>query len=297
MITKAVIACGGWSTRFLPAVKAYAKHLVPVLDKPQIQLVIEEMISAGITDICLIVRHGETTLRHYFSHDPELDIYLKKTGKEFLLESWYQLMSKCKIKIISQPRHLPYGNGSPILAAKTFIGKDSFVYAWGDDLTIEDTPGLFIKKMIKLFDKYQPATIQAIQQVPWEEIHRYGSMKFVSDPKYPGRVDAVLEKEPRETAPSNFANCGRFIVNSKIIPILEKKQTGKGNELWFVDAVNQLAKTDVVLTLNHQEHNSYWTTTGDPLNWLKANIILALQHPKYSPEIKQFLKKIPKLTD
>lgn len=291
MITKAVIACGGWSTRFLPAVKAYAKHLVPVLDKPQIQLVLEEMVGAGITDICLIVRHGETTLRRYFSPDPELDKYLKVTNKESLLENWRKLMSKCQIKIISQPRHLPYGNGSPILAAKSFIGNNSFVYAWGDDLTVEANPGQFLQKMIKLFEKYQPSSIQAIQPVPWEEIHRYGSMKFVTDPKYPGRVSAVLEKEPRETAPSNFANCGRFIVNPKIIPILEKKQTGKSNELWFVDAVNQLAETDVVLTLNHLDHDSYWTTTGDPLNWLKANITLALQDPRYSSEIKSLLKK------
>ncbi len=289
-ITKAIIACGGWSTRFLPAVKAYAKHLVPILNKPQIQYVVEELIGAGIKNIAIVHRHGEHTIKRHFQPDPELRKYLKDTGKLDRIKSLSYIQNSLKtIKFIPQPRHLPYGNGTPILVAKSFIGSDPFIYAFGDDLTIEDKPGAFLKGAIDLFNKYKPAVVECVQQVPWSEVYRYGTVKYIKDPKYPNRISALMEKLPADQAPSNIIQCARFVVSPKIINILQKTAVAK-DELWLTDAVNTLCQTDIVITHNYKENNALWATTGDPLRWLKANIILALRHPDFKTDIKKFLK-------
>lgn len=288
-IHKALIAAAGWSTRFLPAVKSYAKHLVPVLTKPQIQYIIEELIGAGITEIAIVHRHGEHTIKRYFEPDPELESYLKASGKEACLDSLKFIWSKVKkFKFIPQPRHLPYGNGVPIIAAQSFIGTDPFVYLWGDDLTIESTPGAFLSQMIATYQKYQPDGILAVQRVSREEISRYGSVSYAKNPKIPYQIDGIVEKPAPELAPSLFAQGGRFIVSPKIIPVLKGQQTTKG-ELWFTEAENTLVQQGAVLLALPYRH-AYWTTTGDPLNWLKANLTLALKDPAFSEPIRSFLK-------
>lgn len=288
-IHKALIACGGWSTRFLPTVKTYAKQLVPILDKPQIHWVIEELIGAGITDIAINHREGDNSLIHHFTPDPELEAYLKATGKQKSLDSLRFIWSKTKLQFFAQTKDFPYGNGTPILIAKDFLGSDPFVYLFGDDLTVEDHPGAFLSSMIAAYQKYQPVVILAAQEVARSEISRYGCVSYAKNPKIPYQIDGIVEKPAPELAPSLFAQGGRFIVSPIIIPVLNHQQTTKG-ELWFADAVNTLAQTDVALTLNYQEHGAYWTTTGDPLNWLKANLTLALKDPAFSEPIKAFLQ-------
>lgn len=288
-ITKALIACGGWSTRFLPTVKTYAKQLVPILDKPQIHWVIEELIGAGITDIAINVRENETSLPRHFSPDSELNAYLESTGKQKNLDNLNNILAKVKIQFFFQTKDFPYGNGTPILVAKDFIGSDPFVYLWGDDLTIESQPGAFLSQMIATYEEYQPAVIIGTQEVPWTEVYRYGTVKFQNDPQLPGRISALAEKLPEGQAPSNIIQGGRFICSPKIPTTIANTAVARG-ELWFADAVNTLAQTDVALTLNYQEHGATWTTTGDPQNWLKANITLALKDPNLSEPIRTFLK-------
>ena len=145
-ITKAVIAAAGRGTRFLPVVKQYPKELIAILDKPQIQYLVEELIGAGITDICIVHRHGDPSIKRYFTPDPELENYLEKNQKETYLDSLRSIWSKVNFKFIPQPRHLPYGNASPVLAAKNFIQNDPFIYLFGDDITIETTPVATLKK-------------------------------------------------------------------------------------------------------------------------------------------------------
>lgn len=288
-ITKAVVPVAGWSTRFLPTVKAYAKHLVPILDKPQIQLVVEELVGAGINDICIVHRPDETTIKSYFEHHSKLEDYLETVNKTNLLSDLNQLIDQIKFTFIPQDPSLPYGNGTPLISAKEFIGSDSFVYAWGDDLTIEDKPGNFLSALIDTFSKYSPAVILATQEFPADFIDRLGSMRYVDDPVYPHRINGIFEKLKASEAFSLFGNCARFVVDPKIIAILEQKQLGLGNELWFTGAVNQLAQTDVVMTVDHREYDSEWVTTGDPQNWLEVNLRLALQRPDYTEKIKKHL--------
>ena len=292
MITKAVITAAGRGTRFLPAVKQYPKELIAILDKPQIQYVIEEMIGAGITDICIVHRENDSTLEKYFTPDPALEDFLQANNKTQYLDSLKKIWSQAKLTFIGQPSDLPYGNGSPLLAAKDFVGSNSVVYAFGDDLTVESIPGRFVKKMIETFEKYSPASVVAVKDVGPEEISHYGSAKYIEDPKYPHRITGMYEKLPADQAPSVFGQCGRFILNGpKFISMLEKCITGKDGELWLADANNHFAANDIVLT-EAFDSESDWLTTGDPLRWLIANITLALKNPQYSEEIKKFITSV-----
>ncbi len=286
-ITKAVIAAAGRGTRFLPAVKQYPKELIAILDKPQIQYLVEELIGAGITKICIVHRHGYPTIKRYFTPDPELENYLKNTGKLSYLDSLRYIWSKVEFTFIPQSRHLPYGNASPIIAAKNFIKGDHFVYLFGDDITIENTPGNLLSQMIHTFNQKSADAVIAVQPVPWEEISRYGSILF--DKKDSLRILDVFEKVPREQAPSNVTQLGRFLYSQKIIDTIKNTPIKKG-ELWLADANAALAKTGKVYA-EYTPENA-WQTTGDPLRWLQVNLTLALKDPRFSSDLKNFLKSI-----
>ncbi len=286
-ITKAVIAAAGRGTRFLPAVKQYPKELIAILNKPQIQYLVEELIGTGVTDICIIYRHGDPTIKRYFTPDPILETYLKQNNKLEYLDSLKYIWSKVKFKFIPQHQHLPYGNASPILAAKSFIKNDNFYYLFGDDLTIEKKPGTFLQEMAKTFINQKADAVIAVQPVPWEEISRYGSILF--DKKDDKRILDVLEKVDRQKAPSNVTQLGRFIFNHKIIDVI-KSTPIKNGELWLADANATLAKNGKIYAQYTPENA--WMTTGDPMRWLKANIVLALSHPQFSTDIKQFIKDL-----
>lgn len=292
-VTKAVIAAAGRGTRFLPTVKGYAKELVPIINKPNIQYLIEEAIAAGITDLCIVHREGETTIKNYFTPDSDLEKYLESVNKTEYLDSLKNIWTKLKtLEFIPQDTSLPYGNASPLLSAKSFIGNDSFVYMFGDDLTVEKDTGRYLKKMISTFEQYSPAIVASVKDVGPIEIIRYGSAKYLEDPKYPNRISGMYEKLPASEAPSFFAQGGRFVVDAaKLWPVLTTQSTGKGNELWFADAVNTLAANDVVLT-EATDIESDWMTTGDPLRWLKANIAIALNDETIASDLKGFIKNI-----
>ena len=288
MISKAVIAAAGRGTRFLPVVKSYPKELVPILSKPNIQYLIEEAIGAGITEIAIVHRSGENSIEKYFTPDADLEKYLTENNKLEYLDSLKAIWSKAKLTFIPQPSNLPYGNGSPVLAAKEFIGQDDFVYMFGDDLTVEPVAGQFLTKMLATFNQYSPASVIAVKDVGKEEISRYGSAQYIEDPNYPHRISAMLEKLPADQAPSTFGQGGRFVISNKVISILENQSTGLGNELWLADAQNNMAKNDIVLTQAFEGEED-WMTTGDPLRWLQSNIALAIQNPKYQSDMSKFL--------
>lgn len=288
-VVKGVIAAAGRGTRFLPVTKAYPKELITILDKPNIQYLVEEMIGAGITEINIVHRPGDNSLEEYFTPDQELEDFLKENGKESFLASLKKIWRQAKIYFTPQDPKLPYGNASPILSVKDFVGDDPFVYMFGDDLVIEEKPGNYLSCLIKIYQQYQPAVVLGAQEVAWEEIDRYASIKYVTDPKYPNRAVEVLEKLPPDKAPSNVAQFGRFVVSNKIFPVLAKQGLSRDNELWFADANNTLAREDVVIA--EPITSGEWLTTGDPLRWLKVNLVLALKNPDLSADIKEFLTK------
>jgi len=187
-ITKCVIAAAGRGTRFLPVVKSYPKELVPILSKPNIQYLIEEAIGAGITQIAIVVRNSEHSIEKYFTPDPDLEKYLTDNNKLQYLDSLKAIWSKAKLTFIEQPTDLPYGTGSPLLTAETFVDDQPFIYMYGDDLTVEPTPGQFLTKMIQKYEQYQADEIIAVKDVGKNEIAKYGSAKYIDDPKYPNRI-------------------------------------------------------------------------------------------------------------
>jgi UTP--glucose-1-phosphate uridylyltransferase len=286
-ITKAVIAAAGRGTRFLPAVKQYPKELIAILDKPQIQYLVEELIGTGVTEICIVYRHGDPTLKRYFTPDPVLEKYLLQNNKINYIDSLKEIWSKVTFKFVPQHLHLPYGNASPILAAKSFIKNDNFFYLFGDDLTIEKKPGTFLTEMSKIFFDKKADGVIAVQPVPWEEISRYGSILFDKNDK--NRILDVMEKVPRDIAPSNVTQLGRFLFNHKIIDTIKSTPVNNG-ELWLADANASLAKTGNIQAAYTPDNA--WMTTGDPMRWLKANIVLALSDPRFSADIKDFIKSI-----
>jgi len=290
MIKKVVIAAAGRGTRFLPVVKAYPKELVPILSKPNIQYLIEEAIGAGVTEIAIIIRTGETKIQDYFSLDEILEKYLIENHKIEYLDSLKQISTKAHLTFIQQPTNLPYGTGSPLLAAKEFIGSDDFAYFYGDDFILEPTPGQLLSKMIAKLDQYQASSVMAVQEVSRDEISRYGSVKYLNNSKYPDQMIEICEKLPSNEAPSTSVNIGRFVCKNEILKNINIKKLSRDGELWFTDALTKLASEGIVLT--QKTENETWMTTGDPLRWLKANIAVALQNPEFKDELTKFLKTV-----
>lgn len=292
-ITKAVIPVAGWATRFLPTVKTYAKHLIPVVDRPQIQLVVEELLGAGITNLCFVYREDDTTIRNYFEPNPLLNEYLKSTGKEDKLASWNDMMSRVThLEFLPQTKDFAYGNGVPLLVAEKFINNEPIVYLWGDDLTIEDVPGNFVRKLIEHFNQYQPTEVIGVQPIPDWQIPAMGIVKYDPDQTIPGKIIDIVEKPKLADAPSHIGQGARFIVTPQIIDIL-KHQTLDRGEIWLTNATKTAINQGLlVTTLDYQKSGSTWSACGDPLTWLKANITLGLKHPTIGPELRNFLDTI-----
>jgi UTP--glucose-1-phosphate uridylyltransferase len=288
MINKAVITAAGRGTRFLPVVKSYPKELVPILEKPNIQILVEEIIAAGIKNICIVHRPDDNAIKGFFTPDPILEEYLTKNNKMEFLASLKKIWAEAKIEFVAQTDDLPYGNASPALAAKDFIGTDDFAYILGDDLIVENNPGEYLKQMITTFEQHHPDFVVATQEMPTEEMKRYGAVVPHTSPTVPNQISALLEK--MDPPPSNFAVLGRYIASNKIMDILKNQALSKDNELWWADALNTLAKNGV--GINEPITNGIWMTTGDPLRWLKANIVFALSLPQYKDDLKEFLKTL-----
>lgn len=288
MIQKAIITAAGRGTRFLPVVKIYPKELVPILDKPNIQILVEEIIGAGINNICIVHRPGENSIEKYFTPDLELEKYLQANNKMEFLQSLQKIWAEAKLEFIPQDPNLPYGNASPALSAKDFIGTDDFAYVFGDDLIVENTPGQYLAKMITTFEQNHADVVVSTQEMPTEEMKRYGAVVPHTNPSIPNQISALLEKQ--DPPPSNFAVLGRYVVSNKIMTVLQTQGISKDNELWWADAANSLAKSGIAI--NEPITNGVWMTTGDPIRWLKANIVFALNDPKYKNDLSQFIKTL-----
>jgi len=289
-IRKAVISAAGFGTRFLPTVKAYPKELIPVLDKPNLQWLVEELIAAGLDQIMIVHRPDSAEQQKYFTPDKNLEKYLKSMGKEAYLNSLKTIWKKAKLFFLPQDPKLPYGNACPALTSEKWLAGEPFVYLFGDDLLLEPKTGEFVADLIKTFNRYKPSVVVGVEEVPWEEIGRYGSIKYLTKAKVPNQVESVLEKLPASEAPSNMAQFGRFVVSPKVFQELKKQNLGKDKELWFADLVNKMAKVDLVIAQKVKKGN--WLTTGDPLRWLKANIEYGLKDKNISQELRQYLKNL-----
>jgi UTP--glucose-1-phosphate uridylyltransferase len=286
-IRKAVIAVAGFGTRFLPATKVLPKELIPIVDRPIVQYLVEEAVASGIEDIILVTRPGSQGIADHFDSTRELEIHLQEQKKPELLKMIQDLPKMANFALVRQGKHLPYGNGTPLLAARRFLGKDEpFVFMFGDDLVLSDVPGC--KQLIELYEKHQPSAVIAAQEVPREEVYKYGIVA-VRPGTDPGEMASIVEKPQPEKAPSLLAQLGRFVLTPRIVEVLEKTALGKGNELYLTDALATVCKKDRVLV--HQIQGQ-WLTTGDPLNFLKATVYYALKHHEVGVPFRDFLSSL-----
>ncbi len=284
-IKKAVIAVAGSGTRLLPATKAMPKEMLPIIDKPIIQLVVEELVEAGIKDIVLVTKWDKKPLEDHFDRNFELECSLKKNGKEERLKEIIRLSEMANFIYVRQKG--PYGNGTPILSASSIVENEPFIYVWGDDLVKSKVS--FTKQMVDDYNKSGNLMI-GVQEVPKDQVDRYGIVKLK-----PGtmRIEDIVEKPNINDAPSRLADFGRMVLNQEIIDVLKTTPLGKGNELWVVDAIRTYIKNGGEFYAKQIE-NGKWLTTGDPLNYLKAILEYAIDREDLNGELERYFQGIKK---
>jgi UTP--glucose-1-phosphate uridylyltransferase len=281
-ITKAVIAAAGYGTRFLPATKNQPKEMLPIIDKPIIHYLVEEAVKSGIKDIIIVTRAGQMPLEDYFDSHAELE----RAGKKERLKQIKDIPKMANFVYVRQNADLPYGNATPLLCVKPLIDDDeSFVYMFGDDLTISEIP--VTKQLIDVYEKEEPSAVLAVQEVPDEEVERYGTVKYK---KGSNEIEAIKEKLPFGEAPSNMAQFGRFVLSYDVVEMASKTSLGKGNELWVTDILNDLAQAGKKVIA--QPIEGRWLTTGDPLRYLKASVEFALERDDIGKPFREYLKTL-----
>lgn len=286
-ITKAIIAAAGYGTRFLPATKNQPKEMLPIIDKPIIHYLVEECVASGIKDIIIVTRSGQGIMEDYFDNSLELEYMLDSNGKEALLKTVKEIPQLANFVYVRQKKNLPYGNGTPLLVAAPLIDNDeAFVYLFGDDLTLSKTP--VTKQLINIYRQQTPAAVLAVQEVPDNEVERYGTVEYKKKANYPYEIATLLEKMPLGKNPSNMAQFGRFVFSYEVIRQVKQTPPGKDSEIWISDVMNSLAKRGKKVIA--QPIEGEWLTTGDPLRYMKTQVRFALEREDLRTEFSDYLK-------
>lgn len=278
-IKKAIIAVAGSGTRLLPATKTMPKEMLPIVDKPIIQLVVEELVAGGIEDIILVTKWDKKPLEDHFDYSWALEYELAKAGKKEKLKEIKKISSMANFVYVRQKG--PYGNGTPVLSAASLVDDEPFMYVWGDDLVKSKIP--FAKQMIDDYNQTGHLMI-GVQEVPRNQVDRYGIVSIKD--KRTMQIDDIIEKPSIAKAPSRLADFGRMILNQEIIDVLKKTKLGKSSELWIVDAIRDYIKSGGEFYAKKIKDGE-WLTTGDPLNLLKAT----LEYANDRKELKEYLNK------
>lgn len=285
-VNKAIIPAAGLGTRFLPATKAQPKEMLPIVDKPTLQYIIEEAVNSGIEEILIITGRNKKSIEDHFDRSVELELELESKGKLDLLEEVRKISNMVNIHFIRQKE--PKGLGHAIHCAKTFIGNEPFAVLLGDDIVYSEKPCL--KQMIEAYDEYK-TTILGVQQVPHEDVSKYGVVDglHIEDRVY--KVKDLVEKPAIEEAPSDMAILGRYIINPGIFEILEHTKPGKGGEIQLTDALKELAQKEAMYAYNF-EGRRY--DVGDKQGFLEATVEYALRRDDLKDDFLAYLKKIVK---
>ena len=283
-ITKAVIPAAGLGTRFLPATKAQPKEMLPIVDKPTIQYIIEEAVASGITDILIITGRNKRAIEDHFDRSIELELELERKHKEKQLEEIKAISQLVNIQYIRQ--QTPKGLGHAVLCARNFVGNEPFAVLLGDDVVDSHVPCL--KQLMEVFERYN-STVLGVQQVVWEDVDKYGivSGEVMEDGIH--KVKTLFEKPDREIAPSNIAILGRYIITPDIFPILERTEPGAGLEIQLTDALKELARHKAVYAY---EFAGCRYDVGDKLGFLKATVEMALKRPDLHDDFSAYLKSL-----
>lgn len=283
-VRKAIIAVAGSGTRLLPATKAMPKEMLPIVDKPIIQLVVEELVAGGIEDIILVTKWDKKPLEDHFDHSWALESDLAKAGKKEKLAEIVKISEMANFIYVRQKG--PYGNGTPILSAASLVKDEPFMYVWGDDLVKSKVS--FAKQMLDDYHKTGHLMI-GVQKVPKNQADRYGIVSLKD--KKTMQLNGIIEKPSSKEAPSQLADFGRMILNQDIINVLKKTALGKGNELWVVDAIRDYIKAGGAFYAKEVQEGE-WLTTGDPWNYLRATLEYARERKDIKEQLKKYLKSL-----
>jgi UTP--glucose-1-phosphate uridylyltransferase len=283
-IRKAIIPAAGLGTRFLPATKAMPKEMLPIVDKPTIQYIVEEAVESGIEDIIIVTGKGKRAIEDHFDHSFELEQNLLEKGKLDLLNEVRKSSKIADIHYIRQKE--ARGLGHAIWCARKFIGNEPFAVLLGDDIVQAEKPCL--KQMIEQYEQCG-ASIIGVQQVPDEEVSRYGIVagERVQDRLY--RVNHLVEKPKREEAPSNVAIMGRYILSPDIFDILENQAPGAGGEIQLTDAIAELNRSETVYAYDF-EGTRY--DVGEKLGFIKTTLEFAMKREELRGPLTAYLKEL-----
>lgn len=284
-VKKAIIPAAGLGTRFLPATKAQPKEMLPIVDKPTIQYIIEEAVASGIEEILIITGRNKKCIEDHFDKSIELELELEKSGKSELLEMVRNISDMVDIHYIRQKE--PKGLGHAIHCAKTFVGNEPFAVLLGDDVVDSRKPCL--KQLIDCFDEYK-TTILGVQEVPEENVSKYGIVNGIHIEDRVYKVKDLVEKPSVEEAPSNIAILGRYIITPEIFNILENTPPGKNGEIQLTDALKTLISREAMYAYNF-DGKRY--DVGDKLGFLEATIEFALKKEDLRDNFIQYLKTEP----
>lgn len=281
-IKKAIIPAAGMGTRFLPATKAMPKEMLPIVDKPTIQYIVEEAIESGIEDIIIVTGKTKRAIEDHFDTNFELETSLKNNGKNDLLKKVKQ--SEVDIHYIRQKE--PKGLGHAVWCARKFIGDEPFAVLLGDDIVQADTPGLR-----QLMDQYEAteSSVVGVQQVPDEETDRYGIVDPSSNEGRRYKVDHFVEKPAQGTAPSNLAIMGRYVLTPEIFTFLEEHEIGAGGEIQLTDAIQKLNEIQAVYAYDFEgtRHD-----VGEKFGFVKTTLEFALKNDEIGEDVAALIKKL-----
>ena len=284
-VRKAIIPAAGLGTRFLPATKAQPKEMLPIVDKPTIQYIIEEAVASGIEEILIITGRNKKSIEDHFDRSVELEMELEKAGKEEMFEMIKKISDMADIHYIRQKE--PRGLGHAIYCAKSFVGDEPFAVMLGDDVVDSKVPCL--KQLMDCFNEYQ-TTILGVQEVNANDVNKYGIVDgiYIEDRVY--KVKELVEKPSLEEAPSNVAILGRYRITPQIFEILENTKPGKGNEIQLTDALQTLISNEAMYAYIF-EGKRY--DVGDKLGFLEATVEFALKKEGLRDKFIEYLKTKP----
>jgi UTP--glucose-1-phosphate uridylyltransferase len=285
-VHKAIIPAAGLGTRFLPATKAQPKEMLPIVDKPTIQFIVEEAVASGIEDIIIVTGRSKRAIEDHFDKSVELEEDLKKNKKEELLAQVQAVSNLVNIHYIRQKE--PKGLGHAIYCAKTFIGNEPFAVLLGDDIVKSETPCL--KQLIQIYDQYKTSVL-GVQRVPGSEVSKYGIVAGEKVGERVYRVNDMIEKPEPEQAPSDIAILGRYIISPAIFKHLENTKPGKNGEIQLTDALKELMKDEA---LHAYDFIGKRYDVGNKIGFLQANVEFALERDDLKDEFKAWLKQIIK---
>ncbi|KRE87949.1 UTP--glucose-1-phosphate uridylyltransferase [Paenibacillus sp. Soil766] len=288
-IRKAIIPAAGLGTRFLPATKAQPKEMLPIVDKPAIQYIVEEAIESGIEDIIIVTGRNKRAIEDHFDKSVELEMMLEEKGNTQLLEIVQSVSNLADVHYIRQKQ--PLGLGHAILCARKFIGDEPFAVLLGDDILQSTPPGL--KQMMDIYEQTETSVI-AVQEVPWADVSKYGIVSPATSYTNYRLIEDLVEKPDRDQAPSNLAVIGRYIIMPEIFHILERQEPGRGGEIQLTDALRVLNREQQMAAYLMQAKRY---DVGDKLGYIEATIELALQRPDLQEQVKAYLQSLIKQWD